>query len=233
MRPLTDSFGAVGVEVPVRDAALNGDLVLPDGATGLVAFAHGGGSSRHSPRNRQVALRLNEAGLGTLLLDLLTPAEELRDFVTGVHRFDIELLSRRLVGVIDWLRARSAASLPIGLFGAGTGAAAALATAAERPDEVGAVVSHCGRPDIAGPALRRVRAPTLLLVGSNDPVVLDLNRQALEQLPTEKQLVVIPGATHVFEEPGALEEVASLAADWFTQHLAAFAHTAQQSPAAK
>jgi pimeloyl-ACP methyl ester carboxylesterase len=205
--------------VPVDDTVLEGDLVLPEAASGIVLFAHGSGSSRHSPRNRQVAASLNQAQLGTLLVDLLTPAEERLDLVTAEHRFDINLLARRLVGAIDWLRRGPAESLPIGLFGASTGAAAALVAAAARPEDVGAVVSRGGRPDLAGPALPRVRAPTLLIVGGADPVVLELNEQAFELLQTEKQLVVIPGATHLFEEPGALQEVARLAADWFTKHL--------------
>jgi pimeloyl-ACP methyl ester carboxylesterase len=205
--------------VPVDDTVLEGDLVLPEAASGIVLFAHGSGSSRHSPRNRQVAASLNQAQLGTLLVDLLTPAEERLDLVTAEHRFDINLLARRLVGAIDWLRHGPAESLPIGLFGASTGAAAALVAAAARPEDVGAVVSRGGRPDLAGPALPRVRAPTLLIVGGADPVVLELNEQAFELLQTEKQLVVIPGATHLFEEPGALQEVARLAADWFTKHL--------------
>jgi pimeloyl-ACP methyl ester carboxylesterase len=214
-RPLTNT----AVRVPVGDTVLEGDLVLPEAASGIVLFAHGSGSSRHSPRNRQVAARLNEAQLGTLLVDLLTPAEERLDLVTAEHRFDIELLARRLVGVVDWLRRGPAESLPIGLFGASTGAAAALVAAAARPEDVGAVVSRGGRPDLAGSALPQVRAPTLLIVGGADPVVLELNQQAFELLQTEKQLVVIPGATHLFEEPGALQEVARLAADWFTKHL--------------
>jgi dienelactone hydrolase len=205
--------------VPVGDAVLEGDLVLPDGATGIVLFAHGSGSSRRSPRNRQVAARLNRNRLGTLLVDLLTPEEEQVDLATAEHRFDIDLLARRLVGAIDWLRRGPAEALPIGLFGASTGAAAALVAAAARPGDVAAVVSRGGRPDLAGPALPQVRAPTLLIVGGADPVVRELNEQAFELLQTEKQLVVIPGATHLFEEPGALEEVARLAGDWFTQHL--------------
>jgi dienelactone hydrolase len=214
-RPLT----ATQVSVPVGDAIVEGDFIVPQAASGIVLFAHGSGSSRHSPRNRQVATRLNQAGLGTLLVDLLTPAEERLDLVTAGHRFDINLLARRLVGTIDWLREGPGASLPIGLFGASTGAAAALVAAAARPEDVGAVVSRGGRPDLAGPALSHVRAPTLLIVGGADPVVLELNKEAFELLQPEKQLVVIPGATHLFEEPGALEEVARLAADWFTQHL--------------
>jgi putative phosphoribosyl transferase len=214
-RPLRETE----VSVPVAGATLQGDLVVPEGAAGIVVFAHGSGSSRHSPRNRQVAAGLNQVGLATLLVDLLTPAEEQIDLVTAEHRFDIDLLVGRLVGVIDWLRRDSAASPPLGLFGASTGAAAALVAAAERPEAVAAVVSRGGRPDLAGPALAHVRAPTLLIVGGADPTVLDLNKQAFELLQAEKQLVVIPGATHLFEEPGALEEVARLAAEWFTRHL--------------
>jgi putative phosphoribosyl transferase len=207
-----------GVQVPARDAVLEGDLVRPERALGLVLFAHGSGSSRHSPRNRRVAETLNRSGIGTLLVDLLTPAEEAADRSTGSYRFDIELLARRLAAALDWLRAGPAAPLPIGLFGASTGAAAALVAATERPDDVAAVVSRGGRPDLAGPALRRVRAPTLLIVGGRDEVVLELNRRALELLPGEKELVVVPGATHLFEEPGALEAVARLAAEWFRRH---------------
>jgi pimeloyl-ACP methyl ester carboxylesterase len=207
------------VRIPARDAMLEGDLVLPDRALGIVAFAHGSGSSRHSPRNRFVAERLNESRFGTLLLDLLTPSEEEEDRFSGVHRFDIDLLTRRLIAAVDWLRSGPAASLPIGLFGASTGAAAALAAAAERPEDIDAVVSRGGRPDLAGPALRRVHAPTLLIVGGADEVVLALNQQALEIVPAEKRLVVIPGATHLFEEPGALEAVTRYAVDWFARHL--------------
>jgi dienelactone hydrolase len=207
--------------VPVGDATLYGDLALPAAATGIVLFAHGSGSGRHSPRNRQVAATLNEAGLGTLLIDLLTPEEEQVDRFTAQHRFDIELLAYRLTAAIDWLRACPGADLGIGLFGASTGAAAALVAAAERPDVVHAVVSRGGRPDLAGPALPRVHAPTLLIVGGADPQVLELNRQALQLLgAAETQLVVVPGATHLFEEPGALEQVAELAASWFARHLA-------------
>jgi len=207
------------VRIPVGDAHLVGDLVLPDHPAGIVLFAHGSGSSRRSPRNRLVADTLNEAGFGTLLVDLLTPAEERADKLTGVHRFDIGLLSRRLIGAVDWLRDGQALSLRIGLFGASTGAAAALVAAAERREDVAAVVSRGGRPDLAGAALSRVRAPTLLLVGEADELVLELNRQALELLPAEKRLVIVPGATHLFEEPGALEQVARLAADWFLHYL--------------
>jgi putative phosphoribosyl transferase len=210
---------ATAVEVPAGGAILEGDLVLPERASGVVLFAHGSGSSRHSPRNRQIAGTLNRAGMGTLLVDLLAPAEEEADRFTGIHRFDIDLLTPRLIAAIDWLRAGPAASLRIGLFCASTGAAAALAAAAEQPDDVSAVVSRGGRPDLAGPYLRRVHAPTLLIVGGADPVVLELNEHALEVLPGEKRLVVVPGATHLFEQPGALEEVARLAAGWFTHYL--------------
>lgn len=219
MSAASRSLTSTQVSIPVGDATLEGDLVLPEDASGIVLFAHGSGSSRHSPRNRRVAATLNQTGLGTLLLDLLTPAEEQRDLVTAESRFDIDLLARRLVGAIDWVRSDVDASLPIGLFGASTGAAAALVAAAARPDDVDAVVSRGGRPDLAAPVLPRVRAPTLLIVGGSDPVVLELNKQALALLQSEKQLVVVPGATHLFEEPGALDEVARLAADWFTRHL--------------
>jgi dienelactone hydrolase len=205
------------VAVPAGDAVLEGDLVVPEGATGIVAFAHGSGSSRHSPRNKHVAETLNDAGLGTLLVDLLTSAEEAVDRATAQHRFDIALLARRLVAAVDWLRQTE---LPVGLFGASTGAAAALVAAADRQDDVHAVVSRGGRPDLAGAALARVRAPTLLVVGSRDLQVLELNALALEALgAAEKQLVIVQGATHLFEEPGAIDEVARLAAGWFTRHL--------------
>ena len=207
------------VEVPVGDAVLQGELVLRDGAIGIVLFAHGSGSSRQSPRNRRVALKLHEAAIATLLIDLLTPDEEAADRTTGEHRFNIDLLARRLIGAIDWLRAGPAGPLRIGLFGASTGAAAALVAAAERPKDIAAVVSRGGRPDLAGVSLRQVRAPTLLIVGGADELVLELNRAALQLLQAETRLVVVPGATHLFEEPGALEEVARLAAEWFSRYL--------------
>ncbi len=186
----------------------------------MVVFAHGSGSSRFSPRNRQVAVALNHAGLGTLLLDLLTEEEGQADRRTGRYRFDIDLLSRRLVTAVDWLESNPAAPRPVGLFGASTGAAAALVAAAERPDRVRAVVSRGGRPDLADPSLPDVRSPTLLVVGGADTEVLDLNRQALARLDCTKRLVVVPGATHLFEEPGALDRVAELAAEWFSINLA-------------
>ncbi len=217
-----DTRGVTPVVVPVDGAGLEGDLAVPDGSTGIVVFAHGSGSSRQSPRNRRVARTLNQVGLATLLIDLLTPAEEAVDRLTAQHRFDIQLLARRLTGVADWLDPSAhSASLPVGLFGASTGAAAALVAAASRPRAIGAIVSRGGRPDLAGAALPRVQAPTLLIVGGADRQVLELNRQALELLgATEKEVVVVPGATHLFEEPGALEQVAQLAAGWFSRHLA-------------
>jgi pimeloyl-ACP methyl ester carboxylesterase len=201
---------------------IDGDLVVPAGALGVVAFAHGSGSSRHSLRNRHVAAVLQERGLATLLMDLLTPGEEAVDAVTRELRFDIPLLAQRTVDTIDWLGTEpSTAALPIGVFGASTGAAAALVAAAHRPEAVRAVVSRGGRPDLAGPLLERVRAPTLLLVGGRDEPVLALNRDALRLLGPESRLVVVPGATHLFEEPGTLDEVAELARVWFAPRLAA------------
>ncbi len=208
------------VRVPADPVTLEGDLGIPDDARGVVLFAHGSGSGRHSPRNRYVAQSLREAGLATLLIDLLTPEEEAVDLRTRHLRFDIGLLAKRLVGATDWLtQDPKTQDLRIGYFGASTGAGAALAAAAERPKDVGAVVSRGGRPDLAGDALPGVRAPTLLIVGGNDFPVIDMNREALERLRAEKRLEIVPRATHLFEEPGALEEVARLAADWFTRHL--------------
>ncbi len=210
------------VRVDTGLVALDGDLSLPNEARAIVLFAHGSGSSRHSSRNRHVARLLNEATLATLLIDLLTPDEETIDMRTAQLRFDIGLLAERLVGATDWLtQYRDTRHLPIGYFGASTGAAAALVAAAERPDQVSAVVSRGGRPDLAGPALPQVRAPTLLVVGGNDVQVIQLNRAALAPLRCEKQLVIVPGATHLFEEHGALDAVARLARDWFHRHLIA------------
>ena len=204
------------VSVPVDGSVIAGDLVVPPGSGGMVLFAHGSGSSRHSPRNRAVAARLQEAGLGTLLLDLLTVREEQEDAVTGQYRFDIGLLGRRVVAAVDWLAQRpDAAGLPLGIFGASTGAAAALLAAAERPDRVQAVVSRGGRPDLAEQALDGVRAPVLLIVGGADTEVLRMNREAAEQLSAPHLVHVVPGATHLFEESGALEEVADTACRWF------------------
>jgi putative phosphoribosyl transferase len=208
------------VRISAGPVTLEGNLNLPEGAGGIVLFAHGSGSSRHSPRNRYVARVLNEAKLATLLVDLLTADEEAIDMRTAHLRFDIGLLARRLIAVTDWLTGQPLTrALRIGYFGASTGAGAALVAAAERADAVGAVVSRGGRPDLAGPALPRVRAPTLLIVGGNDFQVIELNRAAYAQLRCEKQLVIIPGATHLFEEPGALDEVARLARDWFERYL--------------
>ena len=202
-------------------ATIVGEVTLPEQAVGVVAFAHGSGSSRHSPRNKSVAASLQEAGLATLLVDLLTSDEEEVDLRTRELRFDIALLARRLLAATEWLgRQPETTGLPLGYFGASTGAAAALIAAARHGDRVRAVVSRGGRPDLAGDALPDVRAPTLLVVGGRDEVVLELNRQALAQLEGEKQLVVVPDATHLFEEPGALERVAALACAWFGRHLA-------------
>jgi len=199
-------------------ATVAGDLtVLPD-STALVVFAHGSGSGRHSARNRAVAEFLNHARLGTLLLDLLTESEGAEDELTAKWRFDIPLLTERVVAAIDWAASNETSHLPVGLFGASTGAAAALAAAAQRPT-VQAVVSRGGRPDLAGDALRHVSAPTLLIVGSLDEPVIELNREALVKLGTERQLELVPGASHLFEEPGAMQIVAQLAADWFAHYL--------------
>jgi len=200
---------------------LEGDLSLPENAQGVVLFAHGSGSSRFSPRNRFVAGEIQQSGIATLLIDLLSVQEERADRQTGHLRFDIRFLADRLLIATDWLtNAPQAGELPLGYFGASTGAAAALVAAAERPDAVKAVVSRGGRPDLARGALPRVRAPTLLIVGGDDSPVIPLNQQALEQLQTEKQLEIVPGATHLFEEPGTLEEVARLATAWFADHFA-------------
>ena len=213
------------LRIDARVVTLDADLSLPDNATGLVLFAHGSGSSRLSPRNRHVARQLNQAGLATVLADLLTPAEEAVDEQTRHLRFDIALLAERLVDVTGWLGEQAdTAELDIGLFGASTGAGAALVAAAQRPDIVHAVVSRGGRPDLAGQALAQVTAPTLLIVGGDDAAVIDLNRQAFVQLRGEKKLVVIPGATHLFEEAGALDSVAALARDWLTHYLAGDEH---------
>jgi putative phosphoribosyl transferase len=205
------------VRLPIGRVTLDGDLAVPAGATGLVLFAHGSGSSRHSPRNRFVAGVLAGAGLGTLLFDLLTPQEE-RD---PANVFDIGLLAGRLTAATCWLRERAGlASTPIGYFGASTGAGAALWAAAEPDAQVAAVVSRGGRPDLAIPRLARVRAATLLIVGGLDEVVLGMNRAAQEHLRCENELAVVPGATHLFEQPGTLEQAAGLARDWFTRYLA-------------
>ncbi len=218
MKPetLTDHKATLTID----DIRLDGSLTIPDNAGGLVLFAHGSGSSRFSPRNRHVAEVLNQAGLATLLFDLLSAAEEKIDQRSRVLRFDIGLLSERLTGAVDWAAGQeNLRHLPIGLFGASTGAAAALNTAAARPQRVGAVVSRGGRPDLAADALSRVTCPTLLIVGGNDPQVIELNEQAAERLTAPHQLHIVTGATHLFEEPGKLDEVATLARDWFRRCL--------------
>jgi pimeloyl-ACP methyl ester carboxylesterase len=208
------------VHIGVDGATLDGNLLVPKNAKGIVVFAHGSGSSRFSSRNRYVAERLRASALGTLLLDLLTPAEEDVDVHTRQHRFDIDLLSERLIGTAGWLCEQlDCGHLPVGLFGASTGAAAALVAAAEMPEHVRAVVSRGGRPDLAGAALTRVVAPTLLIVGGNDIPVIELNQSAHQQMTCERRIEIIPGATHLFEEPGALDRVADLAGEWFRRHL--------------
>lgn len=208
------------VRVGASGVVLEGGLAVPDRARGVVLFAHGSGSSRHSPRNRFVAEALREGALATLLLDLLTPEEEAVDARTRQLRFDIALLADRLVGAIDWLARQPAArGLPVGLFGASTGGGAALVAAAERADAVGAVVSRGGRPDLAGDALPMVRAPSLLIVGGDDEAVIGLNRRAMARMSAPVRLEIVPGATHLFEEPGTLEQVARLARDWFVRYL--------------
>jgi pimeloyl-ACP methyl ester carboxylesterase len=209
--PVTDAFGSQDVIV--------GDLRLPSAPRGLIAFAHGSGSSRHSPRNRLVADALHEAGLGSLLLDLLTLDEERADIRTREFRFDIRLLADRLLSTMDELEHLSETALPLGLFGASTGAAAALIAAAERPSAAQAVVSRGGRPDLAGAALALVEAPTLLLVGELDDVVIGLNREAAAKMRCPLEISIVAGATHLFEEPGALEEVAARSAAWFARYL--------------
>jgi putative phosphoribosyl transferase len=209
------------VTIPADGVQLEGNLSVPAEAAAIVVFAHGSGSSRHSPRNQLVAAQLHEVGLGTLLFDLLERDEEALDVRTGALRFDIPLLSARLIAAIDWLTGDPrGANTAIGCFGASTGAAAALVAAAERPDRIGAVVSRGGRPDLAGGALARVAAPTLLIVGGSDTTVLELNRAALRRMQAAAELEVVPGATHLFEETGALERVSELARDWFLRWLA-------------
>ncbi len=208
------------VIIGAGEARLGGSLTVPAGATGVVVFAHGSGSSRFSPRNRQVAAALQAAGWATLLFDLLTEDEAAVDAHTGEHRFDIPLLGHRLVAATDWLRGlEGMAAPPVGYFGASTGAAAALIAAAARTDTVGAVVSRGGRPDLAGDALPQVAAPTLLIVGGNDEPVIGMNQAAMARMQAVTDLKIVPGATHLFEEPGALEQVITLAAEWFGRYL--------------
>lgn len=210
----------MSVHIPAAGVALEADIATPESPQGVVLFAHGSGSSRHSTRNRYVASELQRAGLATVLVDLLTPEEEQVDIRTGQLRFDIDLLSVRLIALTDWLvEHEPTADLGVGLFGASTGAAAALVAAAARPSAVEAVVSRGGRPDLAGDFLRLVRQPTLLIVGGRDVDVLELNRSAMSLLAGETRLEIVPGASHLFEEPGALEQVAQLAREWFLPHL--------------
>ena len=208
------------VRISVGEVTIDADLAIPDRAIGLVAFAHGSGSNRHSPRNRYVATVMYRACLATLLLSILTVEEESSDLITGTLRFDVGLLARRLAGITDWLLGNEHTQrLKLGLFGSSTGAAGALLAAAERPDAVAAIVSRGGRPDLAAHVLGRVRAPTLLIVGGQDYPVIDMNRGALAGLTAEKKLVIVPGATHLFEDPGTLEQVAELAKGWFVKYL--------------
>jgi dienelactone hydrolase len=208
------------VRIPAGRAVLHGDLVVPAGARGMVFFAHGSGSSRHSPRNRAVAQALRAGGLATLLMDLLTTEEAALDARSGHLRFDIPFLAARVVAATDWVQADGETrALPLGYFGASTGAGAALVAAVERPEIVGAVVSRGGRPDLAGAALPRLTAPVLLIVGGHDLPVIEMNRDALARMRTEASLEIVPGAGHLFEEPGALERVAELARAWFARHL--------------
>ncbi len=208
------------VQIPAGGVALDADMAVPEPATGVVLFAHGSGSSRHSPRNRYVAGELQASGLATVLADLLTPAEEQLDARTGRLRFDVGLLAARLMALTDCVTEyRPTAGLPVGLFGASTGAAAALVAAAQRPGPVAAVVSRGGRPDLAGEYLRSVVQPALLIVGARDTAVIELNRKAMRRLRGEARLEVIAGASHLFPEPGALELVTRLARDWFTRYL--------------
>ncbi len=210
----------IQVKVPAGNRILDGDLKFSDDPIGVVLFAHGSGSSRHSPRNRFVAEALNDANLATLLLDLLTREEEQQDLRTGHLRFDITLLADRLVMATEWLAGNPAtASLPVGYFGASTGGGAALVAAASLADRVSAVVSRGGRPDLAGPALPRVKAPTLLIVGGNDGPVIGMNREAERLMTGVREVSIVPGASHLFEEPGTLEEVAVLAREWFVRFL--------------
>ena len=219
-----DDYGEDQLQVQIVSGpvTLQGDLQAPHGARGVILFAHGSGSSRFSKRNRYVARVLNEAGLATLLIDLLTRQEELVDQRTAQFRFDLPMLATRLVDAVDWLqREPQTHDLPLGLFGASTGAGAALIAAAQRPERVGAVVSRGGRPDLAVDALPQVTAPTLLIVGGEDQEVIELNREAMAQMQADVRLEIVPGASHLFEEPGALEVVAEMARDWFLTKLSA------------
>ncbi|MCU1242840.1 MAG: putative phosphoribosyl transferase [Candidatus Acidoferrum typicum] len=218
------------VPIPIDHAALQGDLHVPAGALGLVIFAHGSGSSRRSPRNRYVARVLQEHAFGTLLLDLLTVREEQTESPAGELRFNIGLLAERLLRATAWAReSRYTSTLPIGYFGASTGSAAALVAAARQPENIRAIVSRGGRPDLAGPYLPNVQAPTLLIVGGDDTVVIRLNEEAMQHMVAETKLEIIPGATHLFEEPGTLEKVAQLATVWFVQHMRTLTNRGRKS----
>jgi putative phosphoribosyl transferase len=213
-------FSESTVSIPAGEYAIQGDLTLPASAQGVVIFAHGSGSSRHSPRNKYVAEVLNRGGLATLLIDLLTPEEELTDMRTAEYRFDIPLLADRLLAATDWAaKVPSIANMAVGYFGASTGAAAALVAAAKRPQRISAVVSRGGRPDLAADWLEKVAAPTLLIVGGFDRDVIVLNRHAAKAMRAPTEIRIVRGATHLFEEEGALEQVASLATEWFQKHL--------------
>jgi putative phosphoribosyl transferase len=217
-----NDFARTEIRIPAGRATLDGSLTIVDQAIGLVLFVHGSGSSRHSPRNQFVARTLNNAGLATLLFDLLTPEEELVDMRTAELRFDIGLLAERLVHATKWASEQAQTrDLRVGYFGSSTGGGAALVAAAELPNHVDAVVSRGGRPDLAGDALPKVKAPTLLIVGSEDRVVIDLNEEARAQMRCQVKIDIVPGASHLFEEPGALEQVAKLASNWFTRYLGA------------
>jgi len=208
------------VRIEADGVLLEGNLLIPERATGVVLFAHGSGSSRFSSRNRYVAEQLRAAGVGTLLIDLLTQDEEQIDLRTAHLRFDIGLLAGRLAGAIEWLEHEPQTQrLKVGLFGASTGGGAALVAAARRPDRIAAVVSRGGRPDLAGPALPKVKAPTLLIVGGDDTPVIGMNREAYDQMKCVRRMEIVPGASHLFEEPGTLEQVARLASNWFTEYL--------------
>jgi putative phosphoribosyl transferase len=217
-----NDFRFTDVRIPVGPATLDGNLTIVDRATGLVLFVHGSGSSRHSPRNQFVARTLNNTGLATLLFDLLTPEEELIDMRTAELRFDIDLLAQRLVYATKWAKTQpQTRKLTIGYFGSSTGGGAGLVAAAQQPADVDAVVSRGGRPDLAGDYLPKVKAPTLLIVGGEDHVVIDLNEQARAQMRCQVKIDIVPSATHLFEEPGTLEQVAKLASNWFTRYLGA------------
>jgi putative phosphoribosyl transferase len=226
MNGSTQAYDSREVRIPSGDAWLYGDLALPPGFAGIVLFAHGSGSGRHSARNRQVAQRLQQAGVATLLFDLLTAQEEQVDVHTREHRFDIPLLTRRMQDATAWVASQDELrDAPIGYFGASTGSAAALIAAARLGDRIAAVVSRGGRPDLAGPAaLAAVTAATLLIVGGADHGVIELNEEAFKRMQCEKRLEIVPGATHLFEERGALEQVQDLAASWFTAHMARMEH---------